>query len=325
MHNIIKVFISTIVLSVITLFIITGCEKDEKEVLNVGISPWPGYEPLVLGVEKGFYENVDVRIVRHATPSESFRALRDGIVDVAAFTADEVLHYAEVRDKPKMFLVLDISNGADAIVARPDIKSIEGLKGKRVYVESSALGNYLIKRSMDFAQNINIKDVDVSTVELGKHVKDYKDGKVDALVTYEPFLTQLINEGAHILFDSTQIPQEIVDVVVTNNDTLEKKSELLKELINGWYRTLEYINNNRKTAMAEMAVYEYISADDFESSYEKLIIPSRSETIEMLETDDGSFKNAMHRLSEQMFEKGSLKMEVDIAPLLEPRLVKESR
>ena len=319
MHNIFK-----IVISIVMIFVITGCDRGKKEILKIGISPWPGYEPIVLASEKGFYENIDVRIVRYATPSESFRALRDGIIDVAAFTADEVLHYAEVRDKPNMFLVLDISNGADAIVARPEIKSIEELKGKHVYVESSALGNYLIKRAMDFADNISIKDVEVSTVELGKHVEDYRNKKVDALVTYEPFLTQLLDEGAHVIFNSTQIPREIVDVMVTNNDTLLNKEDALKELINGWYRSIDYINSNYKAAMAEMALYEYISPQDFEASFAKLIIPSRSETIEMLETDDGSFKTALHRLSEQMFEKGSLKTEVDTAPLLDPKLLKES-
>ena len=321
MRNIFRLFISIIV-----LFAISGCDRGNKEILKVGISPWPGYEPLVLGVEKDFYENIDVRIVRYATPSESFRALRDGIVDVAGFTADEVLHYAEVRDKPKMFLVLDISNGADAIVAKPEIESIDDLKGKKVYVESSALGNYMIKRAMDFAEyNISISDVKVSTVELAKHLKDYKAGKVDALVTYEPFLTQLQDEGAHVIFNSTQIPQEIVDVIVTNNHTLVDRPDVLKELINGWYRTLEYINKNKKVAMAEMAAYEYISADDFEASYNKLIIPSRSETIEMLSEDNGSFKTALSRLSEQMFEKGSLKTKVDTIPLVDAKLVKEAK
>lgn len=313
-----------ILLAIVIIFAITGC-KDKKEVLKVGICPWPGYEPIVLGVEKGFYENIDVRIVRYATPSESFRALRDGIVDVAGFTADEVLHYAEVRDKPKMFLVLDISNGADAIVASKEIKSIEDLKGKRVYVESTALGNYLIKRSMDFAENITISDIDVSTVELGKHLKDFKDGKVDALVTFEPYLTQLVDEGAHVIFDSKQIPQEIVDVLVTNNETLVNKEEVLRSLIDGWYKTLEYINSNKKRAMAEMAEYEYISEKEFEAAYDKLIIPSKEETIHMLETENGTFKTALHRLSELMFEKGSLNSEVDTTTLVEASLVKESK
>lgn len=313
-------FVNLLLAAVVTL-ILSGCDK-KTEILKIGISPWPGNEPLVLGVEKGFYDNLDLRIVRYATPSESFRALRDGIVDVASFTADEVLHYAEVRDKPKMFLVLDISNGADAIVAKPEIKSIGDLKGKRVYVESTALGNYVIKRSMDFSENISIQDVEVSTVELGKHLKDYKDGKVDALVTYEPFLTQLLDEGAHILFDSTQIPQEIVDVIVTDNETLINRQEALMKLVDGWYKTLDYINSNKKIAMAEMALYENISAQDFEVAYDKLIIPSRDETLKMLSTDNGTFKTALQRLSELMLEKGSLTTEVDTTHLVDANLIK---
>lgn len=301
-------------------FLLTSC-ANHKEIIKVAISPWPGYEPLVLGVEKEFYEDIDVRIIRYATPSESFRALRDGIVDVACFTADEVLHYAEVRDTPKMFLVLDISNGGDAIVARPEIKSISDLKGKKVYIEHSALGNYVIKRSMDFATDININDIQLSTVELGKHLEDYNRGKVDALVTYEPFLTELLNSGAHTLFDSSQIPQEIVDVMVTNNETLIKKQKSLQKLVDGWYKTLEYIKVNQKESIEKMSAYENISIEAFLQSYKKLIIPSRMQTIEMFKTEDGSFFNALARLSELMLENGSLNKKINTKLLVEPYLV----
>ena len=318
-----RCFLNALFIALIS-FAFNAC-SGEKEIIKIGISPWPGYEPLVLGVEKGFYEDMDARIVRYATPSESFRALRDGIIDVAAYTADEVLHYAEVRDKPKMFLVLDISNGGDAIVARPEIKSISELKGKRVYVQSSALGDYLIKRATDFAHDVRIEEINVSTVELGKHLKDYKSKKVDALVTYEPFLTQLLNEGAHVIFDSTQIPQEIVDVMVTNNETIRTKQEALKKLVKGWYKSLEFINSNKKMAMRMMAHYENISSEEFAKSYSKLIIPSREETIEMLQTDKGSFKTMLQRLSELMFQKGSLNKKIDTSLLIESSLVEQKK
>jgi len=305
-------------------FFMNGCEKKEEE-LKIAISPWPGYEALVLAMEKGFYGDLDVRIIRFATPSESFRALRDNVVDVAAFTADEVLRYTQMKNQPKIFLILDISNGGDAIVARPEIKSLDDLKGKRVCIEPSALGDYVIHRAMDFTNGLTVNDFKIYSDEIGKQVELYKAGQADAFVTYEPYRSQLINSGAHVIFDSTQIPNEIVDILVTENETLKNRPEALKKVINGWYKALEYIKNNKEEAMIKMASYEYISADEFEKSYDMLIIPSKEETRNMLNLQTTSFKNSFYKLSELMYKKGTIKTHIDTTSLLDAKLLEENK
>ena len=314
----------TVLLMLLLAFFMNGCEKKEENELKIAISPWPGYEALVFAMEKGFYDDLNVRIIRFATPSESFRALRDNVVDVAAFTADEVLRYAQMKNQPKIFMILDISNGGDAIVARPEIKSLDDLKGKRVSVEPSALGDYVIHRAMDFTNDLTVNDFKISSDEIGKQVELYKAGQIDAFVTYEPFRSQLIKSGAHVIFDSTQIPNEIVDVLVTENETLNNSSEALKKVINGWYKTIEYIKKNKKESMIKMASYEHISADEFEKSYDMLIIPSKVETKEMLNLQNSSFKNSFYKLSELMYKKGSIETHINAVSLLDARLLEEN-
>ena len=74
-----------------------------------------------------------------------------------------------------------------------------------------------------------------------------------------------------------------------------------------------------------MAHYENISSEEFAKSYSKLIIPSREETIEMLQTDKGSFKTMLQRLSELMFQKGSLNKKIDTSLLIESSLVEQKK
>ena len=312
-----------IILAIFLAFFITACSFEEKKPLKVAISPWPGYEPLVLGLEKGFYSDLNVRIIRFSTPTESFRALRDGVVDVAAFTADEVLHYAQMKHKPKMFLILDISNGGDAIVARKDIKSLDDLAGKSVCIEPSALGNYIIHRAMDFTDNLKVSDIDIQSMDIGKHVEFYKQGKVDAVLTYEPFRSQLLEEGAHVIFDSKSIPNEIIDVLVTEDKTLQNKAQELKKLTDGWFKTIAYIKKNKKEAMTQMAGYEYISVAKFEKAYDDLIIPSQEENIKMLGSKDGSYMGTLNRLSKLMYEKGSLDEHILASELLNDSIIKK--
>ena len=307
-----------VILTLLTLVLFVACSSEKKETLKIGISPWPGYEPLVLGMEKGFYSDLDISIVRFATPTESFRALRDGVVDVAAFTADEVLHYR----KPKIFLVLDISNGGDAIVARKNIKTLDDLRGKKVCIEPSALGDYMIHRAMDFTQGLEVSELEISSEDIGNHVKLYKDGKFDAIVTYEPFKSLLLKEGAHVVFDSSKIPNEIIDVLVTEEELFVKKQKSLKKLADGWFKTIEYIKNNKKEAMSRMASYEFISAVAFEKAYDELIVPTRQENINMLGHSDKSYTHTLNRLSQLMLDKGTIDKHEDRSSLMSDIVVK---
>lgn len=310
------------------LFIITiasffsACEEKSPHTLKVGISPWPGYEPLTLAAKHDFYENTSVRIIRFATPTESYRALRDGIIDVAAFTADEVFHYAEVCDKPRIFLILDISNGADAILAKKEIKTLDDLKGKRLGVEGSALGDYVINRAFDFTQNnLRPSDLEFKPVKINEQEKAFLAGEVDAVVTYEPSKSLLLKAGAHVLFDSSQIPYEIVDVLVTNEHTVLTHQKDLENLAKGWFRSLKYIKDNYQEAMHMMSQHEATTIKEFIKGYEDLIIPTLDENFRMLEKD-GALLQPMQRLSELMHTKGSLEKKIDIKPLLDSRIIR---
>ena len=312
-----------IVFFVFVMIFMQGCFEEKKKTIRVGISPWPGYEGLVFGMEKGFFDKIDLRIVRFLTPTESFRALRDGAVDVAAFTADEILHYTKTKNKPKMFLVLDISNGGDAIVARPGIESLDDFRGKNIGVEPSALGHYFLHRSMDFTKGLQVKDFTVVPVDIDKHVSMYEKGLVDAVITYEPSRSLLLKEGAKVIFDSKQIPGEIIDVLVTEDKTLIENQKALKLLADGWFETVAYIKLHKQEAMQKMASYEYISVQEFEKAYDDLIIPTRQENIKMLGDGMYSYEGTLKRLSKLMLEIGSISNDLDTQELITDIVIKQ--
>lgn len=305
------------------LFFFTACEEKVQKSLKVGISPWPGYEPLALASELGYFNEAQIRIIRFSTPTDSYRALRDGIIDVAAFTADELFHFAQVREKPRIFLVLDISKGADAILAKQEIKTLDELKGKRIGVEGSALSEYLLQRALDFTHELKISDLQIHHYDIKEHLDAFVGNKVDALVTYEPSKSLLLNAGAHVLFDSSQLPYEIVDVLATNDETVLNKAPELEALSRGWFKALDYIDKNYDQAMKKMAQHEETSVAEFQAGFEDLFIPSKVQNLQML-GENGSLIKPMKRLSSLMYAKGSLTKEIDVTPLLDARIVKRT-
>ena len=208
--------------------------------LKIGTIIWPGYEPLFLARSLGYYENTPIRLIEYRSATQIIRAYRNNAIQVASLTLDEVLLLLEDKLDPRVILVMDISNGGDVIIAKPEIKSLSEIKGHTVGVENNALGAFVLTRALD---TVGLKHSDVSIVPSGidEHETMFLRGDFDAVVTFEPVRTRLLTAGGHEVFDSSKIPGEIVDVLVVSGDTLERYPGKVKTILEGWFKALNYL------------------------------------------------------------------------------------
>jgi len=251
------------------------------EPLAVGTNVWPGYEPLYLARNLGYY-NDSIRLVEYSSATEVLRAIRNKLIDVATLTLDEVLLLRQSGVDVRIVLVTDISNGGDVIVARPGIESLADLKGRKVGVESTALGAYVLTRALQKV-GLTPADVQVVPIEVASHYMAYTDNVMDAVVTFEPVRSQLLRDGAHLVFDSSQIPGEIVDVVVVREEVLAGKEEQIQGLISGWFKALTYLSVNPNDASKRMTGRLNLSPEEVLASYEGLILPDPEGNLDMFD------------------------------------------
>jgi NitT/TauT family transport system substrate-binding protein len=251
------------------------------EPLAVGTNVWPGYEPLYLARNLGYY-NDSIRLVEYSSATEVLRAIRNKLIDVATLTLDEVLLLRQSGVDVRIVLVTDISNGGDVIVARPGIESLADLKGRKVGVESTALGAYVLTRALQKV-GLTPADVQVVPIEVASHYMAYTDNVMDAVVTFEPVRSQLLRDGAHLVFDSSQIPGEIVDVMVVREEVLAGKEEQIQGLISGWFKALTYLSVNPNDASKRMTGRLNLSPEEVLASYEGLILPDPEGNLDMFD------------------------------------------
>lgn len=301
-------------LSLLVVFGMAGCQKAPQAPLQIATNVWPGYEPLYLARSLGYFKDSTARFHEMTTSADVLKAFRNRVIDVAALTLDEALLLIQDGIDARIVLVTDISNGADVIVAHPTIKSIRDLKGKRVGVESLALGAYMLSRALDKA-GLAPGDVTIVPVPVQEHEKAYAAGKVDAVVTFEPAKTKLLAIGGHCIFDSSQIPNEIIDVVVVRADILQAKAGQLNELEEGWFKALEYLQKNPADANLRMGKREGISAPEFAETLKGMTIPDKNENKRLL---SGALLQPAKRLAEVMYQGKLLNKAVDPARLLNP-------
>lgn len=305
-------------LSLLCVLCFTGCTQERRTPLRLATNVWTGYEPLYLARSLGYFKESTVRFYEMTNASDVLTAFRNRTIDVAALTLDEALLLIQDGIDARIVLVTDISNGADVIVAHPTIKSTRDLKGKRVGVESMALGAYVLSRALDKA-GLTPRDVTIVPVAAQEHEHAYAAGKIDAVVTFEPSKTKLLALGGRIIFDSSQIPNEIIDVIVVRADILQSKSGQLKDLEEGWFKALEYLRKNPADATQRMGKREGITGAQFSDGLKGLIIPDENENKRLL---SGALLLPARRLAEVMLQGKLLSKPVDPERLLTQKAVR---
>lgn len=288
-----------------------GCFPRPVEQLIVATNVWPGYEPLYLARSLGLLPEESVRLVEMSNATDCLDAFRDRLVDCAGLTLDETLTVAQDDPGVRAILVLDTSQGADALVARPEIRSLAELRGKRVGVEQSAVGGYMLARALD-AAGLTEQDVQVVPVTPKGQVRDYAEGKLDAVVAYDPSRTLLLKAGAHVLFDSARIPGEVVDLLVAREEVLRGHADQVHQLCQAWFLALAYLEAHPEDAAARMAPRERLSAAEFTAALAGLHFPDEAENRALLA---GGLLEPARRLSESMVQRGLLARPVDPANL----------
>lgn len=292
------------------LTFVVGCSTEVPQ-LRVGTNVWYGYEPAYLAAAKGFFDDKKIRIVRFSSASEVMRAYRNGLIDVAAVTLDEALRVSTTHGKQKVVVLCDWSYGADAILARPEYLTLESLKGRRIGLEESALGAYLLSRALECA-GLSNADVTTVNVPLLEHRMAYEKGLIDAVVTFEPHRTELLSIGARSVFDSRQIPREIGDVLMTREMLSTSKEQLLRDFVSGWFQALDLMKEGAEETEQIIARNQGISVDELHLIRDGVHLVRLDENAELLGEGGVELIEAFTRVQERMQEHGV----IDGQPLL---------
>lgn len=261
------------------LFELGACQAPEPP-LRVATSQWIGYQPLHLAEEHALFPADQIRLVSFSSNTETLRAFRNGNVEVATLTLDEALQLRDVGHDARVILVMDYSEGADSIVARPDIERLEDLRGRRVGVESTTATAYLLSRALEFA-GLTADDIEVVHLPVSRQERAWLSGQVDALATYEPLRTRLLQQGARELFSSRQIPGEIVDVLVARARVIEERPEELARLVAAWFAAIDYLGNHPRDAADSMARHAGLSREGLAQALLGIHLPSQAENCRL--------------------------------------------
>lgn len=302
--------------------LLSGCTPAPVQPLRVGTNVWSGYEPLYLAQSLGWLKKPTVRMVEFTSTSDVLRAMRDHTLELAAITLDEALLLQQDDPDIRIILVMDESHGADALIAKPNIQSLHDLKGKKIGAETTALGAYMLSMILDHA-SLKRSDITLIPLPANQHALAFNHGRVDAVVTFEPFKSELQNTGASVLFDSRQVPGAIVDVLVVHDDILAKHQTRLTQLVRIWFQSLRYLREKPEDAARRMQPRLKLPIDQVLAQYKGIKLLTLEENMALLQGNSKSilYGNTLKMGDMMIAEK--LITKLPLPTLIDGQLVEE--
>ena len=210
-----------------------------------------GHLPMFVGVEKGFFKKhgVDVRLKVVNTGSHMVNAMQKREVQIGDMS---VTTFLKARHGGDPFRVIGIiqndatrSNADEplAIVARKDSGirpgNIEDLKGKRVGLAQAQTSDEYLKMVLA-RRNMKYEDVTIVNIMAPPALAPaLKEGKVDAVVSWEPFNSIVLDQvpdsytvirgGGHLSY---------IMVATAHEPTLQSSPQVIRNFVAGLARGL---------------------------------------------------------------------------------------
>lgn len=288
----------------------------QKPTFTVGWSIYAGWTPYHYMNKTGLLRkwadkyNVTIKVQRfdYAPSLDAFVAKN---IDACTMTNMEALDMPAASGVPTTAIIIgDYSNGNDALLARSGV-TLNDLSGKKLLLVQKTVSEYLFDRAMAInGQKDAIKKVKlVNTSDSDIAAAFINDKSSSAVVTWKPMVSQIAQQkGVISLFNSSQIPGEILDLTVVRTDVLAKPEgqRFAKALAGAWYEMMSLMSaaNNDKvlTTIAEGSADTLVSYKEQISTTKMFYTPKSA-------TDFGAapdFKTKMALVRQFCFDHGLL-------------------
>jgi NitT/TauT family transport system substrate-binding protein len=290
--------------------------------LRVAWSLWPGYYPMAIAQEKGFFEKhgVQVEPIFYATYSNQSPDLASGMIDGALLTLSDTM-FDSISSSVKVVLVLDNSAGADHIVASADILSPVDLRGKRIGVSAATVSGTLLIREMLAQNGVSVSEVIFVDVPPEK-VPGAIPSLIDAGYTYDPFTSEALAKGGRVIFTSAEAPGVIVDVLALRKEITQTRPEDVKAFVAAWLEAVQYWQQNPADGNAIIAKATGLKPEEVSATGADLFdLEANLKTFVQGSTTVSIYFTAQNELK-YLADSGDVTRPVDVNVLLDPAFLK---
>jgi NitT/TauT family transport system substrate-binding protein len=288
----------------------TTAHAAEKKDFKVAWSIYVGWMPWGYAADSGIVKKwadkygINIEVKQFNDYVESINQYTAGAFDAVTLTNMDALSIPAAGGVDTSAIIVgDFSNGNDAVILKGKDK-LEDIKGQTVNLVEFSVSHYLLARALE-SVNLQERDVKVVNTSDADMASAYKTPDVTAVVTWKPIVSTIAEEpNAKIVFDSANIPGEIIDLLVVNTEVVKANPNFGKALVGIWYETMAAMNDGTAAKEAMGAA----SGTDLKGFEDQLATTKLfSEPKDALAfVNSGELKATTERVSQFLFDKALL-------------------
>lgn len=301
-------------------FLLSACNPYERP-LTVGAAPWPNFEFLFLAKELNYLPDNKYSLFELPSSTSVIQAFQTGKLDVAFLSLDEVLTLVALGIDLNIVSVVGQSIGGDALLVKPEIKTLEELKWRSIGYENKAAGALLLDEVFTLS-GLNNQTIQLFEVKQNEAKDIYMQGHIDALIVREPEKQQLLQLGARELVNSKLLQQRITHLVVVRKEILESKEDQITLLLKNYYKAHQYYLSNENDAVTTMSVRLQIYPYLLKKSFEGTLFVEPKDALVRLSGAPSNIELQANQLSKFMTQKNMLgKIPNDFKSIISTRIL----
>lgn len=305
-----KSFRAAIAAALSLAFVTHSADAAEKTDFKVAWSIYVGWMPWGYAADSGIVKKwadkygIKIEVKQFNDYVESINQYTAGAFDAVTVTNMDALSIPAAGGVDTTAIIVgDFSNGNDAVIIKGK-GDVATLKGKNVNLVEFSVSHYLLARALEAAK-LTEKDLKVVNTSDADMAAAYKTADVSAVVTWKPIVSTILESpDATKVFDSSQIPGEIIDLLVANTEVVKDNPKFAKALAGIWYETMAALEKDpaAKEAMAKASGTDVKGFDEQLATTKLFAAPKDAVAFTM----GADVKTTTERVSTFLFDKALL-------------------
>ena len=282
---------------------------------------WPAWDTFQIGARQR-EETVKSFRTMFCQSEDYVVALNDfktGKADAATLTIYEAILAASQGVPIKIVLLLDYTTGSDGVVAKKSIRSLSDLKGKRIGVEQGTIAHFTIIKALEKA-GLDHAEVQLVNLDLEALKQAFLHDEVDAVGTYEPYMSELANQGGgHVIFSSREIPRAICDVLFVKESIARDHPEVIDHWIETWNDALNFKGSEPEKYVRTLNRLNGTPIPELQESFKGIFFTNLAENRMAFGTPEhpGYLLESLKGMEEFMLREGVIQQRLALQDLIE--------
>lgn len=264
-----KSLLSSLLVAALGISLAAPAQAEQKDHFSVCWTIYAGWMPWEYGATSGIVDkwakkyDISIDVVQINDYVESINQYSAGQFDGCTMTNMDALTIPAAGGVDSTALVIgDFSNGNDGVVVKGEGKTLQDLKGMDVNLVELSVSHYLLARGLETV-GLAEKDLRVVNTSDADLVAAFTTADVKAVTTWNPLLAEIeATPKVTKVFDSSQIPGEIIDLMIVNSDTLKDNPNFGKALTGAWYEIMATMSADTPAGKAAREAMAKASATD---------------------------------------------------------------